>query len=109
MDEQFLNRLLTVFEKHLSDPGYSTESFAREVGLSSSQLNRKLRALTDLSSHSFILNLRLKRAAQLLKNRTATVSEIAYSVGFKNPSKFASAFKRQYGSTPTDFSAKQKD
>jgi CheY-like chemotaxis protein len=109
MDEQFLNRLLTVFEKHLSDPGYSTESFAREVGFSSSQLNRKLRALTNLSIHSFILNLRLKRAAQLLKNRTATVSEIAYSVGFKNPSKFASAFKHQYGSSPTDFSAKQKD
>jgi AraC-like DNA-binding protein len=71
-------------------------------------LNRKLRALTDLSTHGFILNLRLKRAAQLLQKQTATVSEIAYNVGFINPSKFASAFKRQYGSSPTDFSASQK-
>ncbi|MFC2088417.1 response regulator, partial [Calditrichota bacterium] len=58
MDEQFLERLLIVFEKHLSESGYSTESFANEVGISRSQLNRKLRALTDLSTHGFILNLR---------------------------------------------------
>jgi DNA-binding response OmpR family regulator len=108
MDEQFLQRLLIVFEKHLSEPGYSTEHFAREVGLSRSQLNRKLRALTNLSIHSFILNLRLKRSAQLLKNRTATISEISYTVGFKNPAKFASAFKRQYGASPSDFSTQQK-
>jgi transcriptional regulator GlxA family with amidase domain len=49
------------------------------------------------------LNLRLKRAAQLLKIKAATVSEIAYSVGFESPSKFARAFRNHYGKSPRDF------
>ena len=108
MDEQFLQRLLTVFEKHLSESGYSTENFAREVGMSRSQLNRKLRALTDLSTHGFILNLRLKRAVQLLKKAAGSVSEIAYTVGFNNPANFAKAFRRQYDQSPSDFAKKKK-
>jgi DNA-binding response OmpR family regulator len=106
-DEQFLQRLLTVFEKHRSESGYSTENFAREVGMSRSQLNRKLRALINLSTHGFILNLRLKKAAQLLKKTAGSVSEIAYTVGFNNPANFAKAFRRQYGQSPSDF-AKEK-
>ena len=104
MDEQFMERLLTVFEKHLSESGFSTESFANEVGMSRSHLNRKMHALTNLSTHGFILNLRLKRAAQLLKKKAGTVSEIAYSVGFDSPSKFAKAFHSHYGKSPSDFS-----
>jgi DNA-binding response OmpR family regulator len=103
MDEQFLNRLITVFEKHISESGFSTEVFAREVGVSKTHLNRKLRAITALPTHGFILNLRLKRAAQLLKIKAATVSEIAYSVGFESPSKFARAFRNHYGKSPRDF------
>jgi len=108
MDEQFMERLLTVFEKHLSDSGYSTKSFATEVGISPSQLNRKLRALTNLSTHGFMLNLRLKRAAQFLKKKAGTISEIAYLVGFESPSKFARAFRSHYGQSPSDFSTENK-
>jgi AraC-like DNA-binding protein len=108
MDEQFLNRLLAVFEAHISESDFSTESFAKEIGMSRNHLNRKLRVLTDLSTHRFILNLRLKRAAQLLHKKAGTVSEIAYTVGFDNPSKFAKAFKKLYGSSPRDFSIREK-
>ena len=105
MDEQFLDRLITVFEKHISESGYNTTTFANEIGVSPSQLNRKLRAITNLSTHGFILNLRLKRAALYLRKRTGTISEIAYSVGFESPSKFAKAFRGLYGQSPSDFSA----
>ncbi len=109
MDEQFLERLLSVFEKHLSESGYSTESFAREVGMSRSHLHRKLKALTDLSTHEFILNMRLKRAAQLLKKKAGNVSEIAYTVGFENPANFSKAFKNQFGQSPRDFVKEMKN
>ena len=105
MDEQFMERLMTVFEEHISESGYTTEHFAKDVGFSKTHLNRKLKALTELPTHGFILSLRLKRAAQLLKKKTATVSEIAYSVGFENPSKFARAFRNHYGKSPSDFSS----
>jgi AraC-like DNA-binding protein len=103
MDEKFLERLIIVSEKHLSESGYSTESLAREVGLSRSHLNRKLKALTDLSTHGFLLNMRLKRAAQLLKSKAGSISEIAYTVGFENPANFSKAFKMHFGKPPREF------
>jgi DNA-binding response OmpR family regulator len=103
MDEQFLNRLLDVFENHISEADYSIESFASEIGMSRSNLYRKIQALTNQSTTDFIRLLRLKRAAQLLRKRSGTVSEVAYAVGFTNLSHFSKIFRQQFGQTPSDF------
>ena len=71
--------------------------------MSRSGLNKKLNALTDLPTHQFILRLRLKRAAKLLKKASGNVSEIAYQVGFSNISHFAKAFRKRYGLSPSEF------
>ena len=84
MDEQLIQRLLAVFEDHIQEPGFGIENLAREVGMSRIHLNRKLQALTNLSTRDFIRTLRLQRAAQMLRNASGTVSEIAYNVGFNN-------------------------
>jgi len=94
MDEQLLRRLLSVFEKHMEEPGFGVEKLAREIGISRVHLNRKLQALTKLSTADFIRTLRLQRAARLLSNASGTVSEIAYKVGFSNLSHFSKAFRR---------------
>jgi YesN/AraC family two-component response regulator len=107
MDEKFIKHLLKVFEDHISEPDFSTELFAREIGMSRMHLNRKLRALTNHSTHQFIRTLRLKRAAQLLKKKSGSVSEIAYSLGFNSASHFAYAFRKQFGQPPTVFSEKE--
>lgn len=107
-DEQFLKRLLDVFEKHVAESDFSTEDFAIEIGMSRSNLHRKLRALTNQPAHEFLRNLRLKRAAQLLKKSVGTVSEVAYAVGFNNPSHFSNIFRRQFGYTPSEFAKKNK-
>jgi len=103
IDEDFLKRLMTTFEIHISEPDFSTEQCAKEIGMSRSSLNRKLQALTNNSTHDFIRTLRLKRAAQLLKKAGSTVAEIAYSVGFNNTSHFAKAFRQHFGQSPSDF------
>jgi len=103
MDEQFLKRLLDVFENHISEADYSTESFANEIGMSRSNLYRKIQALTNQSTNDFIRSLRLKRAAQLLRKSTGTVSEIAYAVGFNSPSHFSKIFRQQFGQSPSNF------
>jgi len=108
MDEQFLQRLLTIFEDHISEPDFSTEDFAREVGISRMNLNRKLQALTNQSTHEFIRSLRLKRAAQLLKMTAGPIFEVAYQVGFTNTSHFAKAFRNMYGQSPSAFSEAEK-
>jgi signal transduction histidine kinase/DNA-binding response OmpR family regulator/ligand-binding sensor domain-containing protein len=106
MDEQFLKRLLVVFENHVSESDFSTDDFAREVGMSRSNLHRKLQALTNQPTHEFIRSLRLKRAAQLLKKSAGSVTEIAYAVGFNNLSYFTKTFRQQFGQNPREFAKK---
>jgi YesN/AraC family two-component response regulator len=103
VDKQFLERLLNVFETHVGQSDFSIADFAKEVGMSRSNLHRKLIALTNQPAHEFLRSLRLKRAAQLLQQDAGTISEIAYAVGFSNPSYFSKMFRLQYGHTPREF------
>jgi AraC-like DNA-binding protein len=78
---------------------------AREVGMSRSQLHRKLVALTDLSATEFIRNYRLNLAKEMIEKNTGTISEIAYETGFNSPSYFSKAFKDKFGVSPSEFEA----
>jgi signal transduction histidine kinase/DNA-binding response OmpR family regulator len=105
-DEQFMEKVLSIVEAHLGDPEFGAEQFGREAGLSRMQLHRKLTALTGHTTGDFIRTMRLKRAAQLLEARTATVSEIAFSVGFSSLSYFTRSFREQFGVNPTQYAAR---
>jgi signal transduction histidine kinase/DNA-binding response OmpR family regulator len=102
-DEKFLNRAKEVLEKHLTDPNFSAEAFAREMAMSRAHLNRKLRGLLGQRTSEFIRTMRLKRAAELLRQKSGSVSEIAYRVGFNHLSYFARCFKEQYGQLPHEY------
>jgi len=67
------------------------------------QLYRKVSALTNLNVSEFIRTIRLKEAAQLLKNASGTISEIAYQTGFNNLSYFSKSFKETFGKTPLEY------
>ena len=99
---------LDVFENHISEPDYSIESFANEIGMSRSNLHRKLQALTNQPTHEFLRTLRLKRATQLLKESTGSVAEIAYAIGFNNPAHFSKIFRQQFGQTPSEYAIKNQ-
>jgi DNA-binding response OmpR family regulator len=105
-DQRFLQRTMTVIEKHLADPDFDVMLLSYEVGLSRMQLHRKLHALTNQSASEFIRSLRLKRAAELLRQHYGNVAEIAYEVGFNNPAYFAECFRRQFGVLPSEYAEK---
>ncbi|RMG35776.1 MAG: AraC family transcriptional regulator [Methanobacteriota archaeon] len=77
--------------------------FSKKIGLSRSQLNLKLRAITGYSTREFVRTLRLKRAAQLLEQGYGNVAEVAYEVGFNSLSYFARVFQKQFGSRPSHY------
>ena len=106
-DEKFLTRVLEIVEKNVSNENFSAEDFAENVGMSKTHLNRKLNALTDTSANEFIRTFRLKKAARLLSGRSGNISEIAYEVGFSNPSYFAESFKKLFGYSPSEYLQKQ--
>jgi AraC-like DNA-binding protein len=76
---------------------------ANLLKISSSSLYRKLKSLTNLSSAEFIRSIRIKRAAQLLQDKSKTVSEVAYEVGFNDMKNFRQVFHKQFKCSPTEF------
>ncbi|MBC8185468.1 response regulator [candidate division KSB1 bacterium] len=103
MENEFLRHASEIVEQHLSDPEFSIEQFAKSLFMTRANLHRKLRALTDLSPSQFTRSIRLKRAAQLLKQHSATITEIAFDVGFSSSAYFTKCFKEQYGLTPHQY------
>lgn len=85
------------------DEDFTVDVLASEVGMSRSQLHRKLVALTDLSATEFIRSYRLNLAREKIENNTGTISEIAYEVGFNSPSYFSKAFKEKFGVSPSEY------
>ena len=82
---------------------FSVEDFSNTLAMSRVQLHRKLRGLLNLSPSDLIRNIRLKKAAELLKKGSGNITEIAYEVGFNNLSYFAKCFQEAYGCLPSDY------
>lgn len=109
IDRAFLERVLAVVQDHIADPEFDVERLGREVGLSRSQLHRKLRALTNQPPTLLIRSIRLYRAAELLRQRAGSVAEIAYAVGFSSQTYFAKCFREQFGCTPKEYVQRPTD
>ena len=103
MDEVFLQKVQAVVNKHLDDEDFTIEMLGYEVGMSRSQIHRKLRALVDQSASRFVRSMRLQRAVELLKKRVGTIAEIAYMTGFNSQAYFTNCFKEQFGCTPKQY------
>ncbi len=108
MDEAFLKRVLRLLEEQHRNPDFGVPQMQMELGISKTQLHRKLKSLTDHAPGELMRNFRLKRAAQLLEGQSDNVSQIAYAVGFNSLSYFTKCFKELYGVSPSAYKNAQK-
>jgi transcriptional regulator GlxA family with amidase domain len=106
VDETFIRKAIDIVDKHISDSGFGSDEFCREIGMSRSQLHRKLKAITSQPASEFIRTIRLKRAASLLKDSHLSVEEISFRTGFNSPAYFTKCFKTLFGKTPSEYSGK---
>lgn len=106
LDEQLVSKAVKYVEDNMSRPELTVEELSRELGMSRVHLYKKLVALTGKSPVEFIRVLRLKRAAQYLRESQMNVSEIAFQLGFNNPKYFSKYFKEEYGVTPKEYQDK---
>ena len=102
-DEQFMKRVMEIVNKNISNSEFNITQMVDEVGMSRTQLHRKLKELTGFSAARFMQNIRMQQAMKLLKEKRVNVSQIAYSVGFSSQTHFSTTFKQYYGISPTEY------
>ncbi len=102
-DEFFLEKAIAKLEMKISDEDFSFNQFAREMNVSKSTLNRKIKLLTGLSPCQFRQNVKIRKAEKLLSKKGYKISEVAYEVGFSDPKYFSRCFKLEYGVAPSEF------
>ncbi|WP_075589936.1 hybrid sensor histidine kinase/response regulator transcription factor [Labilibacter marinus] len=102
-DSKFMDKILSIIQEHLSDSDFSVEMLAEKYGVSRIYLNRKIKALTGETSNQFIRNIRLKHAAELLKQGEMNVSEVTWMVGYNDLKTFRTRFKEKFGVSPSEF------
>ncbi|MEW4922602.1 helix-turn-helix domain-containing protein [Algibacter sp. 2305UL17-15] len=100
IDDAFLKKTEDAIEANLENEQFGVNELSEALGVSRSQLHRKLNALTGKSTSQFIREYRLEKAMELLQNNVATASEIAYRVGFSSPTYFNTRFSEYYGYPP---------
>ena len=100
-EEIFLQQLTESVEAHIDDLQFDVNELCKLLGMSKSQLNRKMKAVLNKSPNQFIRSYRLERAHQLIKVGQNTISEIAYDVGFSSPAYFSKCFHDEFGYPPS--------
>lgn len=100
-DRSFLERLDAAIADEMAHGDVRVEKLADQMCLSRSQLNRRVKALTGVSTFSYSNQLRMNKACRMFQaDLNATVSEIALQCGFEDAAYFTRAFKRFTGMAP---------
>jgi signal transduction histidine kinase/ligand-binding sensor domain-containing protein/DNA-binding response OmpR family regulator len=102
-DEMLFKKAYAIVEKNLNNANFEVNDFAYEIGMSRTQLYRKINAISGQSVKEFIRIIRLKKAAELLVTQENNVSEVAFSVGFNSLSYFTTSFTDYYGMNPSKY------
>ena len=103
-DQEYLRRATQCVTDHITDSDYDRETFAADMGSSVSTLYNKIRALTGKNVTNFVRDIRISTACRLARETPdLRVSDLAYSVGFKDPKYFATSFKRVMGIQPKEY------
>jgi AraC family transcriptional regulator len=92
-------RVIEYMRAHLGDD-VDLDTLAAVAALSKFHFVRAFRAATGLTPHRYLTELRLRYAADLLRTTDYGVRQVALLCGYRNPSRFAAAFRRRYGTPP---------
>ena len=100
LELKFIAKLNNIIDANLENEQFGVSKLSEEIGMSRSQLHRKLYSINGTSVSRFIREYRLKKAMEMLQKDVATASEIAYRVGFNSPTYFTTCFSEHYGYPP---------
>lgn len=102
-DSLFVKRLDSIVYSRLGEQDLSADKVAGLLHLGRTIFYKKVRGTTGYTPNEYIRVIRLRKAAELLKEGEKNVSEVAYAVGFDNPYYFSKCFKEQFGMPPSQY------
>ena len=108
-DEELMERIMKVVNENMGDSDFNVEKMCDEVGVSRTQLHRKLKEMTGVPTSEFLRNIRLNEAARLIREGKINITQVSYMVGFANNSHFSTAFKKYFGMSPTEYAARYSE
>lgn len=102
-DKKFLKRFESWVYNHLQDSNMQAIDFANSMKMGRTTFFKKVKQVTGMPPHEYIRKMRFTRAAELLKDPTFSISEVAYQTGFDDPNYFSRCFKEYFGVTASQF------
>jgi YesN/AraC family two-component response regulator len=106
--KEFLEKCISIVEKHLDDDNFSVKVLLAEMGMSHSNLFRKVKSVSGQSVNVFIRFIRLRKAAELLINTNYNVNETAFMVGIQDIKYFREQFNKLFGMNPSEYIKKYR-
>ena len=102
-NDTLMDRIMRSVNANMSNPEFSVDMLATDVGISRAQLHRRMKEITGLSSGKFLRNLRMEQAARLLREDKVNISQVADLVGYADQAHFSTAFKAHFGLSPSEY------
>ncbi|MBX2873018.1 MAG: response regulator [Saprospiraceae bacterium] len=102
-EEKLVHQAIELVEAHLEDSTFNVQRLAEMLHQSQSSLYRKIKAVTGKSLVEFVRDVRLRKAAEMIRTGDLTITEVAYKVGFSSIKYFRQCFKNLYNMTPSAF------
>lgn len=105
-NDVLIQKVINTINENIGNPDLDIDMLTGKVGISRAHLHRKIKEITGLSPGEYIRSIRLNQAAELLKGEKKNISQIAYSLGYSNPSVFSNTFKKFFGMTAKEYQDK---
>ena len=102
-NDVLMERIMKVINDNLTNSDFNVEMLAEKAIISRTQLHRKMKEITGISTSEFIRNLRLQQAARLIREGKINITQVAYAVGYNNQPHFSTVFRKHFGMTPTEY------
>ena len=106
--KEFLDKCISIVEKHLRDKNFSVQTLVNGMGMSHSNLLRKVKSVSGQPVNIFVRSIRLRKAAELFINTDYSIKETAYTVGIRDIKYFREQFNKLFGMNPSDYVKKYR-
>jgi DNA-binding response OmpR family regulator len=102
-DKQFIEELTRIIDESIGKLDFNIDFLARKTGHSRTNLYNKVKGISGVTPHQYILSIQMKKAALLLEETSYPISEVGLMVGFNDANYFSKSFKKHFGKTPKSY------